>query len=167
MAAGSQIRIWQSSTDHITFDYAQLRVHYSEQGERIRDRLGLIHRISPSVNRYPTGLTLSILAEELTRINAAGAGTRRNALDWLEVMYTNHAQLTLYAKGDTLDDEGQALSRWLYYTGWIDGLPPEYFGTLPKVGDGPEYAEFAFTVVDDGTFSNFESLAGATPSGRP
>ena len=79
MAADSKIRLWRASDDYITLSYAQARVHYAEQGERIRDRLGLLHRIVPPVERYPTSLTLSLVAEELTALNNASAPVRPTA----------------------------------------------------------------------------------------
>ena len=158
MAADSQIRIWKTSDDYITLDYAQSRVHYAEQGERIRDRLGLVHRIAPGVARYPIALTLSILAEELTRMNASGASTPRSVLEWLEYYFRGQAMLVVYLKGETLAMDGSDLTRDLAYKAYIEDLPQEFFGTLPIVGSGPEMVELPMLVTDDGTFSNFDSL---------
>lgn len=166
MAAESQVRLWAAGPEHVTLSYAQVRVHYSEQGERIRDRLGLLHRITPDCMRYPTGLTLGILAEELTQLSTLGPV--RSVLDWLEYHFRAQSELVVFVRGETLSPGGE-LKRYLAYKGRLDELPAEYFGTLPTVGGGPEYVEVLLTVHEDGTFSDFSNLATytATVPARP
>ncbi len=158
MAAESKIRLWQSASDYITLRYAQVRVHYEQSGERVRDRLGQLHAVIYSTTRYPSALTIGVLAEELTGMNAAGAPTPRSVLDWLELMFRAQAELLVYAYGATLGAGGTALQRLLAYRGFIDSLPEEYFGTLPVIGGGPEYVELRLMVTEDGRFSDFDSL---------
>jgi hypothetical protein len=166
MAAESQVRLWAAGPEHATLSYAQVRVHYSEQGERIRDRLGLLHRISPNCMRYPTGLTLSVLAEELTQLNTLGPP--RSVLDWLEYHFRAQSELVVFVRGETLSTGG-GLNRLLAYKGRLDELPPHYFGTLPTIGGGPEYLELLLTVHEDGTFTDFDDLGTytATIPARP
>ena len=163
MAAVSSIRIWQSASDYITLKYATARVHYGQPGERVRDRRGLTHAVLPSGSRYPSALTIGVLAEELTGMNAPGAGTARPVLTWLEAKFRAQADLAVYVRGETLAVGGTALTRNLAFLGFIDELPEDYFGTLPVIGGGPEYVELRFHVKEDGTFTNFDSLAGYTP----
>jgi hypothetical protein len=166
MTAESQVRLWAAGPEHITLNYAQVLVHYAEQGERIRDRLGLLHRISPSCMRYPTGLTLSILSEEMTLLNTLGPS--RSVLDWLEYHFRAQSELVLFVRGETLSPGG-AINRYLAYKVFLEELPPHYFGTLPAIGNGPEYVEIALTVHEDGSFSDFNDLATylATVPARP
>lgn len=161
MAADSRIRVWAAGPEHITLSYAQLRVHYSEQGERIRDRLGLLHRISANCMRYPTGLTLNLLAEELTKMNTLGPA--RSVLEWLEYQFRAQSELVIFALGATLADNGGELARKLAYKAYIDELPPYCFGTLPAVGGGPEYLELGLTVHEDGIFTDFSDLGTYSP----
>ena len=156
MAADSRVRVWAAGPEHITLSYAQVRVHYAEQGERIRDRLGLLHRISADCMRYPTGLALSLLAEELTGVSTLGPA--RSLLDWLEYHFRAQSELVVFVSGATLAESGGELTRRLAYKAYIDELPPHYFGTLPTVGGGPECLELALTVHEDGTFADFDDL---------
>jgi hypothetical protein len=166
MAAESEVRLWAAGPEHITLSYAQVRVHYSEQGERIRDRLGLVHRISPNCMRYPTGLTLSVLSEELTQPSTLGQA--RSVLEWLEYHFRAQSELVVFVKGEMLTASG-ALNRYLAYKGRLDELPAHYFGTLPVIGGGPEYVELLLTVHEDGTFADFSELGTylATVPARP
>ena len=160
MASTSQIRIWQSATDYITLDFATAQVRYSQQGERIRDRVGLVHRIAPSTVRYPTGLVLALVPEELSKLNNAAAATRRTVLEWLEVFFRTQAELVLYSSAETLDDEGNALTRNLAYKCFIENLPDSHFASLATLDSPTELLELELLVTEDGTFSNFDSLAG-------
>lgn len=162
MPADSQIRLWCAGPDSITLSYAQLLVHYSPQGELLTDRLGLVHHIRPGCARYPTALTLRVLAEELTRMND-GASPPRSVLEWLEYHFRAQSELVVFAEGDTLAEGGAALSRHLAFKARIIELPAEYFGTLPVIGGGPEYVEAQLTVHEDGTFSDFDSLGSWEP----
>jgi len=166
MSAESKVRLWAAGPEHITLNYAQVRVHYSEQGERIRDRLGLLHRISPNCMRYPTGLTLSVLAEELTQ--ASTFGQVRSVLEWLEYHFRAQSELVVFVKGETLAVGGE-LNRYLAYKARLDELPANYFGSLPVIGGGPEYLEFLMTVHEDGKFTDFSDLGTyvATVPARP
>jgi hypothetical protein len=167
MSADSQVRIWAPGPEHITLSYAQVRVHYSEQGERIRDRLGLLHRISAGCMRYPTGLVLGLLAEELTMRNTLGPV--RSVLDWLEYQFRAQSELVVFLLGETLMEGGGDLTRPMAYKAYLDELPPHFFGTLPTVGGGPEYLELTLTVHEDGTFTDFSDLgtySACTPA-RP
>jgi len=166
MSIESQVRLWAAGPEHITLSYAQVRVLYSEQGERIRDRLGLLHRISPACMRYPTGLVVSVLAEELTLVNTLGP--TRSVLEWLDYHFRAQSELVVFVRGETLSPGGE-LSRRLAYKGRLDELPPFYFGTLPVVGGGPDYVELVLTVHEDGTFTDFSNLATytATVPARP
>jgi hypothetical protein len=158
MAAESSVRIWQSVSDHITLDYATVRVHYEPAGERVRDRRGLLHAILPAGARYPSALTIGVLAEELTGLNCAGASSPYCVLEWLERMFRNQASLLVFVRGETLATDGSAITRNLAYLGFLDSLPEEYSGTLPIIGGGPEYVELRFHVTQDGRFTNFNSL---------
>lgn len=166
MAAESEVRLWAAGPEHVTLSYAQVRVHYSEQGERIRDRLGLLHRISPNCLRYPTGLTLSVLAEELTLMNTLG--TARTVLEWLEYHFRAQSELVVFVAGESLTPCGE-VTRYLAYKGRLDEFPAHYFGTLPAIGGGPEYVEFLMTVHEDGSFTDFSDLGtyAATVPARP
>ena len=167
MTVDSRIRLWRAANDYITLDYARATVSYLEQGERIRDRLGLLHRIVPAAERYPAVLGIALLPEELTRLNNPQAPTRRNLIEWLELWFQVHAELVVYVRGETLDDEGGALTRQLAYKAVLDELPREYFVTLPVIAGGPEYAELSLTITEDGSFSDFDALGSYTPRVRP
>jgi hypothetical protein len=165
MAAESQIRIWRLSNDSVTLDYASVRVHYSPQGERITDRLGLTHRIAPATLRFPTGLTLSVLAEELTGISTAPQPM--SVVDWLETRFRQQELLIAYVRGESLCEGGAALTRNLAYACYIEELPSDYFGTLPTVGQGPEAVDLSLLVVGDGTFTDFSLFSSMTLGQRP
>jgi len=159
MAAESEIRLWAASDDYITLCYAWARVRLSNPGERITDRMGLAHRITPNVDSYPIGLTIGLDATELLGMNNSGATTARTVLEWLEYYCRKQAQLAVYLRGETLSTDGSALSRLLAYLGYIEELPEDYFGTLPVIGDGPESVEFSMLIDDDGAFSDFDTLS--------
>ena len=161
MATDSTIRVWSLGPDSVTLSYAQLLVHYSPQGELLTDRLGLVHHIRAGCARYPTGLTLRILAEELTLLS--DGSQPQSVLAWLEYHFRAQSELVVYIKGDTLADDGGAVARYLAYKARLDELPAEYFGTLPVIGDGPEYIEARLTVHEDGGFSDFDDLGSYAP----
>jgi len=154
-----KIRIWQSSTDYITLSYATVQVGYSPQGERIRDRLGLVHRISPSTRRYPTGLILTLIPEELTLLNNSAAATRRTVLEWLEHFFRVQAELVVYSAAATVAAEGEALTRNLAWRCFIESLPGAYFGSLAQLEAAQLPLELELLVTEDGTFTDFSSLA--------
>jgi hypothetical protein len=159
MTDNHRIRIWQSSTDYITLSYATVQVGYSPQGERIRDRLGLVHRIAPSTRRYPTGLALTLIPEELTLKNNAGAATRRTVLEWLEHFFRAQAELVVYSAAATLDAEGEVLTRNLAWRCFIESLPERCFGSLAQFETAALPLELELLVTEDGTFTDFSSLA--------
>ncbi len=163
MANTSQIRIWQSTIDYITLDYATAQVRYSPQGERIRDRLGLVHRIVPSTSRYPTGLVLTLIPGELSKLNNAAASTRRSVVEWLELFFRTQAELLLYSSAETLDDEGNALTRNLAYRCYIERLPESHFASLAVLDNPGQMLEIKLLVTEDGTFSDFTTLASYSP----
>jgi len=165
MGAESQVRIWRLTNDYITLDYASVRVHYSPQGERITDRLGLVHRIAPTLVRYPTGLTLSLLAEELTGQSTAPQPSA--VVDWLEAQFREQQLLIVYVRGESLAVGGAEITRNLAYACYVEELPADYFGTLPVVGQGPEAVELSLLVVADGTFTDFGLFSSMTLGQRP
>ena len=158
MAAESQVRLWAASNDFITLEYAWARVRLNNPGERVTDRLGLLHRIAPGVESYPVGLAVGLAAGELTGVNNSGAPVPRSVLHWLEYYCRKQAQLVVYLRGETLANDGSALTRLLAYVGYIEELPEDYFGTLPAIGDGAESVELSLLVTEDGAFSTFDSL---------
>jgi len=162
MAVDSRIRIHTVGPDSITLDFAQLSVHYGVQGERIRDRWGLIHRIALNEPRYPSGLTIRLVAEELTRMNDYPVRAK-TVLEFFDKHLREQTEVVLFCRGVTLAEGGSELERNLAYRAHIDELSPEYFGTLPVVGDGPEYVEVTLTVHEDGAFSDFDNLGSYTP----
>lgn len=178
MATESRIRIWKDSADYIDLDYALLRVHYAESGERIYDRRGLLHRIAPAGFRYPASLTLSLLPEELTRMNAASAGTPRSVQAWLEYYFRAQAELVLFSAGETVAaaagsfgssaveplSEGAAVSikRNLGFRVYIDALPPELAGSIAAAsieGPGSGLLDIGLSVIEDGAFGDVTLLA--------
>lgn len=159
MAAESQIRLWAVSDDYITLSYAWARVRFSNPGERITDRLGLVHRVSPGAEGYPVTLTIGLDAGELLEMNNAGAPVQRTVLEWLEYYSRKQAELVAYLRGETLAVDGSPLNRLLAYTAYIEELPEDYFGTLPVIGGGPESVELSLLITEDGTFSDFETLS--------
>jgi len=162
MTVDSRIRIHTIGPDSITLDYAQLQVHYAEQGERIRDRLGLVHRIIPNILRYPTQLTIRLVAEELTRMNDYPVRAK-TVLEFFDKYFREQSGVMVFSLGATLAEGGGALNRNLAYKGYIDWLPQEYFGTLPVVGGGPEQVEVGLSVHEDGSFSDFDNLGSYSP----
>jgi hypothetical protein len=159
MEAESLIRLWAASDDFITLSYAWARVHFSNPGERITDRLGLMHRISPGTEGYPVALTIGLEAAELLEMNNAAASVRRTVLEWLEYYCRKQAELVVYLRGETLSVDGSPLSRLLAYTAYIEELPEDYFGTLPVIGGGPESVDLSLLITEDGTFGSFDTLA--------
>ncbi|HES58364.1 MAG TPA: hypothetical protein ENO21_02930 [Firmicutes bacterium] len=158
MAADSQVRLWAASDDFITLSYAWARVRLSNPGERITDRMGLVHRVSPGTEGYPVALTIGLDAGELLEMNNAGATVHRSVLEWLEFYCRKQAALVAYLRGETLAVDGSPLSRLLAYTVYIEELPEDYFGTLPAIGGGPESIELRLLITEDGTFGNFDTL---------
>ncbi len=177
----SRIRIWKDSADYLDLDYALLRVHYGQSGERIMDRRGLLHRVAPAGFRYPAALSLALLPEELTRLNAPGA-SQRCALDWLEDCFRAQRELVLFCDGqsrvsrsDSWGSNGTeagpstpattVLRRQQAFRCYIDELPPELPGSLaglsssgPGAGSGG-LLELGLSVSEDGFFGNFALLA--------
>jgi hypothetical protein len=157
MSVESRIRIWLSSIDYITLDYAQARLSYSQSGERIRDRNGLLHRVAPPGARYPVRLTLRLLAEELlTQCSAGSAYTC--VLDWLTTCFRVQAQLVLYMQDASLGSGGSQISRQIACAGYIDTMCEDFSASLSSNGSS-EYVELEFHVYADGTFSSFDTLS--------
>ncbi len=161
MAAQSSIRLWRNASDYLTFDYASAAPHYSAQGERLVDRLGRVHRIAPATPRQPTSVTLSLIPEELTRLNNAGASPRQHAIAWLEQAFCEQECLELFILGQSISESNSAIARRLCFKGYLDELPGAGFGTLPAVHSSEEQLEAVMTVIADGAFSDFEALASA------
>lgn len=161
MATTSKLRLWRNTTDYLTFDYACAQTRYSPQGERIRDRLGFIHRIVPDCDRFPTGLSLVLLPEELTLLNNAGANPRQHAIAWLEQAFRCQEPLCVFILGLTVSVSNTAISRKLAFQGYIDELAPEGFGTLPNIGTGADQIELSVQIIADGEFTDFEDLESA------
>jgi hypothetical protein len=179
MSADFRIRLWLTNNDHLTLDYATLRAHYAESGERILDRRGLLHRIAPPGHRYPVALSLALLPEELTRLSASTAPVQRSALEWLDLHFRAQSELLLYCSGagytsrqeswglDAAENSlpAPALSRNLAYRVFIDSLPPEVGGSLGQIltaasglgNDG--LLELGLHVSEDGLFTDFDSLS--------
>jgi hypothetical protein len=165
MAGVSQIRFFTIGQDRLTLTYAYAQPHYAPLGERITDRRGLTHRITPGVVRYPVGLTIGLHAAELARLSD-GVPTPRPAVAWLEYYFRAQAEQIVFINAAGVDSGGGALSRNLAYTGYIEELPGQYFGTLPGAGPGPDYVELELWVGTDGTFSDFDnpgSMVAFTP----
>lgn len=162
----SRIRLYRSATDYITFDYAGAAPRYSPQGERITDRLGLVHRIAPDCPRHPTGLALTLIPEELTRTNCPAADPRLCAIDWLERAFRQQERLSVFCAGETVAEGGMAVARRLAWLGYIDELPGDGFGALPPVGPDPEQALLGLTIVADGSFSDFDDMDSAVYTPR-
>lgn len=161
MSASSQIRLWRNAADYITFDYACAQPRYSPQGERIRDRLGFMHRIVPDCARFPAGLSLELIPEELTRQNNAGANPVQPAIAWLEQAFRQQELLCVFVLGQTVAEGGMAISRQLAFKGYIDELPSAGFGTLPNVGLGTDQIELSLLVTADGVFTEFDDMESA------
>jgi hypothetical protein len=161
MSAQSQLRLWRDAGDYLTFDYACAQPRYSPQGERIRDRLGRMHRIAPDAARFPTGLSLQLIPEELTRLNNAGADPRQHAIAWLEQAFRQQERLSVFVLGQTVSESNSAISRMLAFQGYIDELPPGGFGTLPSVGQSEEQLELGLLVTADGAFTDFDDVDSA------
>ncbi len=161
MAAQSSIRLWRSASDHLTFDYAAAAPHYSAQGERILDRLGRLHRIAPATPRQPTSVTLSLIPEELTRLNNTGAIPRQHAIAWLEQAFRQQECLDLFVLGQSISESNSAIARRLCFKGYLDELPGAGFGTLPNVQCSEEQLELVMTVIGDGTYDDFDVLESA------
>ena len=166
MAAQSQLRLWRNAGDYLTFDYASAQPRYAPQGERIRDRLGLMHRIAPGCARFPTGLCLELIPEELTRLNNAGANPVQHAIAWLEQAFRQQELLCVFVFGQTVSEANSAISRKLAFLGYIDELPLGGFGTLPGVGVSDESAEISILITADGVFTSFDDLESAEYSPR-
>jgi hypothetical protein len=166
MSALSQLRLWRDANDYLTFDYACAQPRYSPQGERLRDRLGLLHRIAPDAARCPTGLSLLLIPEELTRLSNAGADPRQHAIAWLEQAFCRQEPLSVFVLGQTVSESNSAISRLLAFQGYIDELPGAGFGTLPSVGQSEEQLELSLLITADGTFTDFDDLDSAEYSER-
>ena len=185
----SRIRIWKDSADYLDLDYALLRVHYGQSGERIADRRGLLHRVAHAGFRYPCALTLALLPEELTRLNAPGAA-QRSALDWLEDCFRAQRELVLFCDGQSRVSRSDAwgaaavdagpstpavaqLRRQQAYRCFIDELPPELPGSLAglsSIAPGASAGgllELGLTVTEDGAFGNFSLLASYSAFSPP
>lgn len=166
MAAQSCIRLWRNAGDYLTFDYAAADPRFSPQGERITDRLGRVHRIAPGTPRQPTSLVLTLLPEELTRLNNAGANPRQHAIAWLEQAFCQQERLDVFVLGQSVSDGNSAIAKRLCFQGYLDELPGAGFGTLPSVMHNDEQLECLLLVHADGTFTDFDSLASATYAAR-
>lgn len=161
MAAQSQLRLWRNASDYLTFDYACAQPRYSPQGERIRDRLGFMHRIAPVCARFPTSLSVELIPEELTRLNQPGAMPAQHAIAWLEQAYRQQELLCIFVLGQTVSEASSAISRKLAFQGYIDELPPAGFGTLPGIGASEEYVELGMLLTADGVYTDFDDLESA------
>jgi hypothetical protein len=154
------VRLFRTADDYLTLNYAQAAPRYGPQGERLRDRLGLVHRIAPSAPRCPVALSLTLIPEELVQLNNEAAPERQSALEWLEQAFREQEPLTLFVLTETLAAEGAALSRLLAYQGYLDELPPEW-GALPLALSMPESIELSFVIIADGTFTDFDDVDSA------
>lgn len=165
MTAESQTRLWRSNTDYLTLSYAEAQLEYSQPGERLRDRLGLIHRIVPAAARYPVRLSLRLLFEEFFAAPSSSS-PQTSAIDWLTANFRAGANLALFIHGATLAVGGAQLTRQLALLGYLDVLPPELSATL-TAGSSPQYVEIVFHIYEDGVFGDFASLASYVPFDPP
>lgn len=158
----SRVRLFTGADDHLTFDFATAQPGYSAQGERVTDRLGLVHRIAPAVVRHPTALSLALVPEELTRLACATAVPRLCAVDWLERAFTQQQRLAVFVLGATLAADGSAIARRLAYQGYLEELPGAGFGTLPGWLETAESAELRLLITAAGGFTDFDDMASAS-----
>lgn len=159
----SCIRLWATTDDYITLDYAGAQVYYEPSGERIADRNGLVHRIAPGAERYPVWLTLSLLPEELLARNSESATVQRSVLEWLEMCLRGSSLITAFVAGETLLPDGATtLTRNTAYRGYIE----EISGGLASLPGGAAHGEpvlLRLLITEDGSFSDFDALASYSP----
>lgn len=172
----SSIRIWLTANDYLTFEYAAASLQYEPQGERIRDRNGIVHRISSPVQRYPSWLLLSLPSADLMRTNNSSAPLPRSALEWLDAAFRQQSELTVFVSGASLASDSSAIARQLAYVGKLDELAGAGLCSLPgrlsiagrgspgpaSLGTDPDWLELRLHVSQDGSFSDFEQLASYT-----
>jgi hypothetical protein len=179
MPVENSLRIWLDADDYLTFDYAVATVQYEQDGERIRDREGRVHRIASATIRYPAWLYVTLPDTALTALNSESAASSLTALVWLERVFRIQSPLTVFVLGSSLDDSGQPLKRWLAYRCRLDELIGPGFCSLPGTlssggrqaalamqGD-TDWLELRLHVSEDGSFSDFddvESFSEYTPA---
>jgi hypothetical protein len=161
-----RIRVYESAESYVDFAYPLLAAHYAENGERIRDRLGNVHRIAAPGTRAPSAVTLSVLPQELA-VPAVSEVEAESVLEWLERTLRSQAELLLFCDGATaMPDSGGdpataaagtgslPLARPLAYRCVLDTAPADGFALLPGLGDGR--VELGLSVGEIGTFSDFD-----------
>jgi hypothetical protein len=162
------IRLWATPSDFITLDYACAQVYYEPSGERIADRNGLVHRITPGGERYPVWLSISILPEELCARNCESASVARSVLEWLELCLRGQSLITVFVAGETLRADASAapLIRNIAYRGYVEDVSSG-LASLPGSASNSAFASGAsageavllrMLVVEDGAFSDFDAL---------
>jgi hypothetical protein len=164
-----RIRIYETADSYVDFAYPLLRAYYAENGERIRDRLGNVHRIAAPGTRTPSALTFSVLPQELAVPANASDIEGESGLEWLERMLRSQAELLLFCDGltampDPAGDPATAaagtgslpLARALAYRCVLDVPPADGFALLPGLGE--ERVELGFSVNEVGTFDDFDDV---------
>jgi hypothetical protein len=164
-----RIRIYETADSYVDFAYPLLRAYYAENGERIRDRLGNIHRIAAPGTRTPSALTFSVLPQELAVPANASDIEGESGLEWLERMLRTQAELLLFCDGQTVmpDPAGAAatatsgtdslpLARALAYRCVLDVPPADGFALLPGLEE--QRVEVGFNVHETGSFSDYNDI---------
>jgi hypothetical protein len=165
-----RIRIYESADSYVDLAYPLLAALYAENGERIRDRRGNLHRIAAPGGRHPSALTLSVLPQELAVPAVTAVDGGESVLEWLERVLRAQAELLLFCDGgmDMPHPGGVAatagagtgslpLARRLAYKCVLDVPPADGFALLPGLG-GSGYVELGLSVSEDGSFADFEDV---------
>lgn len=160
MPAQSLVRLWRGPSDYVTFSFAKAEVGYAPCGERIRDRRGVVHRLTPSVSRFPVRLGISFPEEVL--LDCSTSTPALSVLEWLEARYAAQEELAVFVLGETLRTDGQPCLRQLAYLCFLEELPEECFGTLPPAGAGTSELRLECLVIAHGTFADFNVLASTS-----
>ena len=160
MAARSLVRLWRGPSDYVALEYAKAEIGYAACGERILDRRGVVHRLTPSVPRYPVRLGISFPEEAL--LDCSTSAPVLSVLEWLEARHAAQEELAVFVLGETLRTDGQPCLRQLAYLCFIEELPEECFGTLPPAGAGPGELRLECLVIAHGTFADFDILASTS-----
>lgn len=155
---------------------AQAVPQYNKPGERIVDRLGLVHRIVPptatNAKRFVTTLMLSFPVEDLD-IVSDGPVTGDPLFDFFyDKCVDADSQFVIFASNTGEDQDSNSYTTNYAYRCRLEDIPEFLYGSRSLVeGEYPNFITMEFLVDYDGTTADYDvphqASGGITYRSRP
>jgi len=133
-----------NNDDTVTLSFARRRLAYADKGREAADRDGVVHRITTAKERFPSHLALVLPKAETLAKSESGEGLAA----FLRTAFEHELTLCIFDS-----DGGRAYQAIL-----VRADESLLAGDERVQGDG-DYVGLAFFIVQDGTYSHWDSLA--------